>query len=153
MKKIFTLLLSVGLLSSAFAQSGQRHQSSQNNDRYQQAPNSAGTQYSVYNQHGYTQDNQKQDSKFIGTQEHNNKTTQWNQPSNNYGHTQDREMSNRQDGQYRDQQHFPSQYNSRKMEDYRFDDQRNDDHRNDDHARYVPQQKVSIFTLLFGRRH
>ena len=95
MKKIFTLVFSVGLLTSAFAQTDRRHQDAQNNgNRYQQ------TQYPVYNQRndqgGYSKSNNNAGYNDHAFERNDDHRTQWNQPvQKQYGFDRDREMRDR----------------------------------------------------------
>src|SRR5450631_2869628 len=108
MKKIFTLVFSVGLLTSAFAQTDNRHQNPQNNTtRYQQSQYQGGNQYQAGNQ--YTSDNRNGYTKSYGNNDGFNKTAQWNQPvKQQYGH-QDRDVQKRDERMHGDQSHFPVQ--------------------------------------------
>ena len=123
MKKIFTLVFSVGLLTSAFAQTDRRNQSAQNNgNRYQQ------TQSPVYNQRndhvGYSKANSNggyNDHAFGRNDDH--RTTQWNQPiQKQYGFDRDREMRDHDSRNREQMERQRMQYGRERRDDFRNND-------------------------------
>ena len=95
MKKLFTLLFAVALVTAASAQSGDRHKndSRSGNNSYQSSP------YSNNNQNGYS--NQYQDG------DQYNRNSQWNDRDRRQAEQQRYEMTMRRNqSQYRDERRY-----------------------------------------------
>ncbi len=125
MKKIFTLVFSVGLLTSAFAQTNRHQQAPQNNSNgYQQTQPPVATQRG--NQNGYSKSygsNSGYNNQTASRNDDRN-TAQWNQPAKQqYGYDRDRETRDREMMMKRNQ-HYTSRFDNQKRNDYR-----NDEHR------------------------
>ena len=111
MKKLFTLLFAVALVTAASAQSGDRHRndSRSTNNSYQSAP------YSNNDQKGYSSQYQNADQYNRNSQWNDNKNSQWNDRGDQNRFDQDRKqaerernemMMRRNQPQYRDERRY-----------------------------------------------
>ena len=126
MKKIFTLIISLGLVGFAFAQTGYRHQDDQvNQNVYEQRQHQPDNQYSRDNQHTMYSN---------GRTDEYNKQSLWSYDNEQYGFYRNGENRDRDEMIRRE--HFHTRYEEQR--------------RNDDN--YYQHRKFPVLRLLFGIR-